>query len=294
MRVNVYLPLLLSLGLAWCAPSVARRLRPAVGARVLTVSAAVAALASTWGLLLLALTLLGSTPFAQERPAVGSPVPTGVGVVALLLLTAAVGRALRSARIRTQTDRALREICRLCPPHGELAVLEAPDAHAYAVPGRPGRILVSTGLLRVTTALDRRVVLAHERAHLLHRHHRLRSLTELAAALNPLLVPVRNAVTYLVERWADEAAAHDVGSRRETAAALARVALTTAPSASGLPALAFHRHAVVERVVALQAPPAPRRRVLAAVTLSLASLTALCEADATLAFGRLALRLLGW
>ena len=294
MRVNVYLPLLLSLGLAWCAPSVARRLRPAVGARVLAVSAVVAALASTWGLLLLALTLLENTPFAQERHAVADPVPTAVGAVASILLAVAVGRALRSARIRTQTDRALREICRLCPPHGELAVLEAPEAHAYAVPGRPGRILVSTGLLKATTPLDRRVVLAHERAHLRHRHHRLRALADLAAALNPLLVPARNAVTYLVERWADEAAADDVGNRHETAAALARVALTTAPSASGLPALAFHRHAVVERVVALQAPRPPRRRVLAAVTLSLAGLTALCEADATLAFGRLTFRLLGW
>ena len=294
MRVSVYLPLLLSLGLAWCAPSVARRLRPAVGARVLAYSAVVAALASTWGLLLLALTLLENTPFAQERPAVADPVPTTVGAVALILLTVAVCRALRAARIRTQTDRALREICRLCPPHGELAVLEAPDAHAYAVPGRPGRILVSTGLLRVTTPLDRRVVLAHERAHLRHRHHRLRAFAELAAALNPLLGPARDAVTYLVERWADEAAADDVGSRQQAAAALARVALTTAPSASGLPALAFHRDAVVARVVALQAPRAPRRRVLAAVTLGLGGLTALCEADATLAFGRLTFRLLGW
>lgn len=294
MRVNVYLPLLLSLALAWCAPSVARRLKPAVGARVLTVSAVVAALASTWGLVLLTLTLLENTPFAQERPAVVDPVPTVVGLLALLLLTVAVCRALRSSRIRTQTDRALRAICRLCPPHGELAVLEAPDAHAYAVPGRPGRILISTGLLRAATPLDRQVVLAHERAHLRHRHHRLRAFAELAAALNPLLVPARDAVAYLVERWADESAADDVGSRQQAAQALARVALTTAASASDLPALAFHRHAVLARVMALQAPPAPRRRVLATVTLGLAGLTALCEADATLAFGRVTFRLLGW
>ncbi len=138
-------------------------------------------------------------------------------------------------------------------------------------------------------------MLAHERAHLRHRHHHLRGLAEFAAALNPLLASARDAVAYLVERWADEAAADDVGSRQQAAAALARVALTTAtPSAPGLQALAFHRHAVVERVVALQAPRAPRRRILAAATLLLAGLTALCAADATLAFGRLTCRMLGW
>jgi len=33
-------------------------------------------------------------------------------------------------------------------PAGDLAVLDDSNAHAYAVPGRPGRVVVSTGLLR--------------------------------------------------------------------------------------------------------------------------------------------------
>lgn len=293
MRINVYLPLLLSLALGSCAPAFLRRSRPAAAARVLTASAVLAALASTWGLALLALTLMAHTPFAEERRTGLDPVPTGVGAVALALLVVVAGRVLRSVRVRAQTNRALQDICRLCPGHGELAVLDDPDTHAYAVPGRPGRILVSSGLLRSAAPADRRVVLAHERAHLLHRHHRLRALTELAAALNPLLVPARNAVAFLVERWADEAAAEVVGSRRQAAAALARIALTTAAPRSHLGALAFHREAVVERVQALQAPHAASRRSLAAATLGLAGLTALSEADATLAFGRLVAQLLG-
>ena len=294
MQINVYLPLLLSVALGWCAPAVVRRTRPALGASVLTISAVLAALASTWGLVLLALTLLGQTPFAHERRAVPHPVPTVVGAVALVLLALLATRVLRSMRVRAQTNRALRAICELCPGRGELAVLDDTAAHAYAVPGRPSRILVSTGLLRATTPLDRRVVLAHERAHLRHHHDRLRALTELAAALNPLLVPARDAVAFLVERWADEEAAEVVGSRRQAAAALARVALNTAPPRFALGALAFHREAVVERVLALQAPCALNRKSLAAVTLGLAGLTALGEADATLAFGRLTCRLLGW
>ena len=293
MRISVYLPLLLSVALAWCAPAVARRLAPAVAARVLTAGAVLVALGSTWGLLLLALTLLNWTPFAQERTPVADPVPSGIAVAALVLLVTAVCRALRAARVRAQTERALEIICSLCPPHSELAVLDDPLVQAYAVPGRPGRILVSSGLLRATTPRDRHVVLAHERAHLRHDHHRLRALTELAAAVNPLLLPARDAVAYLVERWADEAAAKETGSREQVAAALARVALATSASAPGSPALAFHRHAVVERVVALQAPCPPDRWTLAAATLALAGLTAVCEADATLAFGRLVRQLLG-
>ena len=102
------------------------------------------------------------------------------------------------------------------------------------------------------------------------------------------------APAFLVERWADEAAAEVVGSRRQAAAALARVALTTSPARLAPGALAFHREAVVERVLALQAPRAPSRKSMAVLTLGLAGLTALCEADATLAFGRLTGRLLGW
>ncbi len=49
MRVSVYLPLLLSAVLAVGTPVLSRRLAPTVAARVLTLSAAVTAAASTWG-----------------------------------------------------------------------------------------------------------------------------------------------------------------------------------------------------------------------------------------------------
>ncbi|MDQ4105303.1 MAG: M56 family peptidase, partial [Actinomycetota bacterium] len=59
---------------------------------------------------------------------------------------------------------------------------------------------------------ERRVVLAHERVHLYGRHHWLRAATEFCAAVNPLLIPVREAVAFLVERCADEHAATVTGS----------------------------------------------------------------------------------
>ncbi|MFD0504110.1 hypothetical protein ACFQ0G_16340 [Streptomyces chiangmaiensis] len=71
------------------------------------------------------------------------------------------------------------------------------------------------------------MLLAHERAHLAHRHAFLATAVTLAAAADPLLAPVRTTVTFLVERWADERAADVVGDRSTTARALARAALTT-------------------------------------------------------------------
>lgn len=292
MRISVYLPMLLSLALTTAAPLMARYLAPALATRTLTATTAIAAAASTWGLALLSLTLLIDTPAAQERLAILDPVPTPIAAAAAIALVWGVWRGARTIRVRHCTEREMRAVCALCQPNGELAVITDDTPHAYAVPGRPGRILISTGLLRTADATDRRVVLAHERAHLHHCHHRYRAVADLAAAINPLLVPTRTAVTYLVERWADEAAATVVGNRPTTARSLAKIALTT-PDASRGAVLAFHRHAVTERVRALQAPPTPSVPALAMACSLPAGLAALAAGDATLAFLRLLAQPLG-
>lgn len=295
MRISVYLPLLLGMALAAGAPLLSARLAPAAAARTLTVLAAVSALCSTWGLLLLTLTLLTETPVAAEAGATGSPVPALVAVVAAVGLGMAASRAGRVVLVRHRAEAAMRGVCRLCSPQGELAVVDDAAPQAFAVPGRPGRILVSTGLLRATTAAQRRVVLAHERAHLRHSHHLYRAVTDVAAAVNPLLIPARRATAFLVERWADEAAANAGAGRYETARVLATVALLgVAPGAASpvhaarLPpaALAFHRHAVLARVQALQAP-APRPAPALAYLFALPALVAaVATADATVALAQ--------
>jgi hypothetical protein len=99
-------------------------------------------------------------------------------------------------------------------------------------------------------------VLAHERAHLARRHHRLTTAAAAAAAVNPLLIPVRRAVEFLVERWADEDAAADVGDRDLTARAVARAALA-ASGPGPAPALGIDGGAAVQRVRALTRPSPP-------------------------------------
>lgn len=297
MRISVYLPLLVAIVLAGTTPLLAGRLAPATGTRVLTAMAALMAACTTWGLTLLTLTLVTTTPMAIETGATGDPVPTGVAALATVLLLAAAVRTARVLHRRHRTQQGMRAVCRLCSPGGELAVVVDTTPQAFAVPGqilsthgeaRGGRILVSTGLLRTVTAADRQVVLAHERAHLHHHHHYYRGAVDVAAALNPLLVGSRTAIAYLVERWADETAASTTGSRTGVATALATVALATGPAPQPPPgALAFHRHAVLHRVRALHHPAPLSRPTLAYLLAVPVTLAAIASVDATLALTRL-------
>jgi Zn-dependent protease with chaperone function len=137
---------------------------------------------------------------------------------------------------------------------------------------------------------ERRVLLAHERAHLLQRHHWLRAATELCAAVNPVLIPVREAVAYLVERSADEHAATVTGSRELVARALTKAALASGAS-SRVPAwaamLRFAGCAVSARVAALHSdPPRPEPLVPGSV-LALGVATTIAAVQATMAFYQL-------
>jgi Zn-dependent protease with chaperone function len=175
----------------------------------------------------------------------------------------------------------LRQLRRAGRPHGGLVIADWADPVAIAVPGRPGHVLITSGILKLLDAAERRVLFAHERAHLAHRHHRLVAVTAAAAALNPLLAPARDAVAYLVERWADEDAAGEVGDRMLTARAVARAALATVDTASAA-ALALHGGSAVERVRALgePAPAARRRRLLPAFLLGAGCLVTTVAATA--------------
>ncbi|MFD8482155.1 M56 family metallopeptidase, partial [Kitasatospora sp. NPDC059673] len=111
------------------------------------------------------------------------------------------------------------------PAAAALTVLDDDRADAYALPGRPPRIVATTGMLAALSAPERAALLAHERAHLAGRHHLLLAAAEYAAACHPALRPLRGALGYHLERWADECAAAEVGDRALTARAIGRAAL---------------------------------------------------------------------
>jgi Zn-dependent protease with chaperone function len=297
MTISVYVPAALSLLLAAISRIVVVRTAP-TRAAAFVIAAMLCAAAATWGLVLLAATLLGNTSLVAEEASergvqLQDPVPELIGVIAAVLLIFGAIRVVRVLGARRATIRELRAVCSSCGD-GELAVVALDALHAFAVPGRPGRILITRGLLSVLDGDERRVVLAHERAHLQGRHHWLRAATEVCAAVNPVLIPVREAVDFLVERCADEHAAAVTGSRALVARALAKAALA-GEAAGGIPggtpvwpgALAFASCGVSARVAALHSePPRPEHLVPSGV-LALGVATAVAAVQATVAFFQL-------
>lgn len=299
MSISVYVALASSLVVGLLAPRLSRMVPPATGVRAIACATVVSAAVSVWALALLAATLAREAgPVIEEArrhgvTRIGDPVPGLVGVLAAGLLVLA---AYRVARVLLRHRSARREVRRVTreAPGGELVIAESNVPYAVALSGRPGRIVVSSSLMRLLDADERRVVYAHERAHLRFAHHRWRACAEMAAAANPLLSSVCDCVEFLVERWADEDAAAAVGDRDLVARALARAALATADSHRRA-RLGFHELAVTRRVLAMRTDPGacPTSRLLVAAILVAAIATTAFTGDATLAFGRWAAVIFG-
>lgn len=257
----ILLPLLFGAAFGLSVPGLSRRLPPAFATWLLSVGALLLAVASCASLAVIAFGMLARTPAlaAQGRWSGAVLARHHLGnVPAGTLACAAV--AILGARFiaeATTTVRAVRDAHRLAAGLGgagaELVVLDAEDRHAVAVPGRPGRIAVTTGLLRVLDAGQRRAVLAHERSHLAHRHHLHVAVVRLAAAVNPLLSRLPAAAALAVERWADEDAATAV-PRDTVATALTRTATDSGRVVSPV-VLAVGAVDVAHRLSALDDPP---------------------------------------
>ncbi|MBZ6227202.1 M56 family metallopeptidase [Streptomyces olivaceus] len=254
MGVFVFLPLVLPLT-AWPIARLAEQhLHPRTATRLLTAVAAVMALCST---LCLALLMVVGTaqlpgnplPDGWSDPEVRAAVPYDevagkAAIPALCAVVAASARALwRHGRVRRRAHQALAGL-----PGSAVAVLPDDVPYAYALPGgRRDRVVVTTALLDCLEPAERRALFAHERAHLADRHHRFLLAVRLAALANPFLRPLRTAVAYTAERWADETAARAVGDRRTVATAIGKAALVS-------------RGTPVATLAGLAAPgPVPRR-----------------------------------
>ncbi|MDX3746490.1 M56 family metallopeptidase [Streptomyces sp. AK08-02] len=267
MTISVYIPLLVTLVLAVLAPRAARRPAPRPAAWFLACAALVTATGWLGSLTLLAFTGFARIPEVAEEghwsvTALRTQDPVSLAVAAVSALTLAAGLVsvgVASVRQGRHVLWARRE-CDRVPGDTELVVLDDEAPQAFALPGAPGRIVVSRGMLRCLGDAEREALLAHERAHLRGRHHLFQTVWRLTAAVNPLLRPLAEAGRFVLERWADEEAAANVGSRTVVARAVGRAALASV-GASRPAALAATGGAVPQRVQALLAPP-PARRAL--------------------------------
>ena len=253
MPLAIFLPLAVPLCVAVGARPVAARLPPQAATWLLTGAAVALAALSTAVLMLLAgaaairiplVATLGHMSLQVVRRDDPASLSVSVGGTALLAVaTAAAGRA-GWRRVRALVTAARQARC--LPGSEQVVVVPDGTADAYAVPGWPGRIVVTAGMLDALNPDERRVLLAHEGAHAAGHHYLFTALTHFAAAANPLLRPVAGTVTYTVERWADETAARDCGDRRLAARAVGKAAIASAP-ASARPAArgrTGHRRAI--------------------------------------------------
>ncbi len=179
--------------------------------------------------------------------------------------------------------------------HGPISVIDHKALTAYCLPGKGGRIVISSGALTTLNSGELAAVIAHERAHLVGRHHAILAVVRAMRTALPFLPITRSGpqvVRGLLERLADEDAClhHDP---EVLARALERMTSPVHVPARALEMVECPPIARLQRLRSRASGPTQPRRVLAmAVTsmivatpvvlaispaLDMASLTTHCE-----------------
>src|SRR6185312_9566548 len=154
MHIAIYLPLIVPLLAAAAARPLAERLPPRTAAWVLTGAAVALAAASSAVLGLLAMAAAFRIPLVDAAGGMslgvvsrGDPASLPLGVVAAAALTAAALAALRAGWRRAGALTAAHRQARRLPGSEQVVVVPDEAADAYTVPGRPGRIVITSGML---------------------------------------------------------------------------------------------------------------------------------------------------
>ena len=253
--LGVLAPVLLSV-ICLLVANLGRGRHPEMRARVATFLLVAAGIASAaWTVVLGGSVIVRSSGIDPQSSVIAGwftehgPVPPLVSILACLNLLHAFMVLRASMPFRYRHHAAASR---------DLMVSSEPGVVAYAVPGRSPFVVVSAAMLRSLRADEIDVVLAHERSHLSHHHHRYLTAGRLSIAFAPWLRPALRCLRFDLERWADEDAAHEIGDRRLVARTIARVAVADLPA--GI-ALGFNSNHMVRRVEAMldEAPRQPSR-----------------------------------
>ncbi|MFI5934373.1 M56 family metallopeptidase [Actinoplanes sp. NPDC051494] len=159
------------------------------------------------------------------KPAGAAALIAALGVATLIIIRLLVSLAGVSHRSRTRRarHRMLVDLLDTAERHGELPaevpaglrVLDGPLPFAYCLPGRRPRVVLSGGALRVLGTDQVAAVIAHEQAHLRHRHDLV--MESFTAFYRAVPRPLRSrapldAVHLLLEMTADDAARTRAGA----------------------------------------------------------------------------------
>jgi Zn-dependent protease with chaperone function len=233
------------------------------------------------------------------RATYGTPGGATVAGLGLTLAGAVVARTALTAvahfraagREASRHAQAARLVGQPKPTLGAVLVEHAQPA-AYCVAGRQPTVILTTGAVQALDPGQLDAVMAHERAHLAGRHHRLLALARIGREVLPFLPLMRDAeeqVARLVELHADDTATRSCNPRL-----LATALVVLATAASPASTLAAGTTDSVQRIHRLLGPSEPlgrtRQRLLGAAAAALALipvLLALTPAVVALALGKL-------
>lgn len=218
--------------------------------------------------------LLGATPTllravgvehlaARCHEVLGSVAPGGtvtgwasaVAFAAVTLKTRAVRAAAAAAQRQARVEPWLgahRQVGDV-----DVVVLPTEETLAYAVPGVPPQVVVTAGLQAVLTEAELDAVIAHERSHIDHDHHRAIARLTIVADVMGWFPGVRRSAAcarLAIERWADE----DASAASNRAVVRGALLKTTAALVGPVPAFTG-TSSVPDRLRAL-GEPAPDRR----------------------------------
>lgn len=251
MNGMLALPLVVAVALAATLVPLTDRVTPAQAARSLGVALTAvlaAAWATTWALTLAYIAhhpvIGGHFVWCRQFAGLHHPPPPLVGEISLLVTAASTCRLVWTVhrwRRSAGTD------------PGQIHLIDSTEPVAFAQSGRRGGIVISSTMLEALRPAERQALLAHEQAHLCHRHDRYLLIATLTRGL-PVLTTIARRLTHAIERWADEDAATVTGDRLVVARAVTRAALATA-APTRTTTLAASGSNVPSRVQALTTPP---------------------------------------
>jgi len=245
------------------------------------------ALSQLIGACVLRLRATYATPGGMTAAEAGLVLSAAVLVRTSLVATGHLRVAGRQARRHAQAARLVGRP----EPALDAVLVEHARPTAYCVAGRPPTVILTTGALLALDPVQLDAVLAHERAHLVWRHHRLLAMARISRRALPFLPLMRDTeaqVERLVELHAD-----DVATRARDPRPLAAALVVLAAAPGPAPVLAAGATDAVQRIHRLLRPAEPlgglRRqllRALAAGLVLLPAVLALAPAVLALALGR--------
>jgi beta-lactamase regulating signal transducer with metallopeptidase domain len=217
----------------------------------------------------------------------------GIAISAAVAIRVGVATSVQVATMRKQARRQveLAQLVGRLDVDLDALVVDDDQPTAFCIGGpRPTIVFTSSAVGWLDTS-QLHAVLAHERAHLTHGHHRLQTAACVLARSMPMLPLLREApeqIGRLVEMHADDVA---TGAHDRSVLASALVALATAPIRQPVLAVAATDTLARMRRLLAPLPPLPRttRRVvcgLIGVLVLLPLLTAGTPALIALALGR--------